>query len=306
MDKMAEPQNYSIETLITALADVGYTDVKKLSDKKVAVLTDKNRVSTLEDIQIKLRGQYDPTPSSESSVGRVKVQQFQILAKPAGKQGKASAGVGNEDFLIDWINDTAKTGPINVIFKSPNNTYVVNGCKKATSVGTDTAGRKKADVILEDISGVKYSISIKKDDAETWESADSYFSAEAKIIIDKAVAKSKTKLINHNSYYTIEPNIAVPAKLQEKKAVVFGSDLIPYGAVITKTFASSSFSQDGDTLTVTVSNIITKLEHVHGDKDVYFLIRNDKTRKSIKEYPGIRVLASYKKRINKNVIVVER
>jgi hypothetical protein len=57
---------------------------------------------------------------------------------------------------------------------------------------------------------------------------------------------------------------------------------------------------------VTVSNIITKLEHVHGDKDVFFLIRNDKTRKSIKEYPGIRVLASYKKRINKNVIVVER
>ena len=137
---MAEPQNYSIETLITALADVGYTDVKKLSDKKVAVLTDKNRVSTLEDIQIKLRGQYDPSPSSESSVGRVRVQQFQILAKPAGKQGKASAGVGNEDFLIDWINNCAKTGPINVIFKSPNDTYVVNGCKKATSVGTDTAG----------------------------------------------------------------------------------------------------------------------------------------------------------------------
>jgi hypothetical protein len=306
MDKMAESQTYSIETLITALADVGYTDVKKLSDKKVAVLTDKNRVSTLEDIQIKLRGQYDPSPSSESSVGRVRVQQFQILAKPAGKQGKASAGVGNEDFLIDWINDTAKTGPINVIFKSPNHTYVVNGCKKATSVGTDTAGRKKADVILEDMTGVKYSISIKKDDAETWESADSYFSTEAKGIIDKAVVAKKTKLVKHSTYYTIEPNIAVHAKLAEKKAVVFGSDLIPGGAVITKTFASSSFSQEDDTLTVTVSNIITKLEHVYGDKDVYFLIRNDKTRKSIKEYPGIRVLASYKKRINKNVIVVER
>jgi hypothetical protein len=129
---------------------------------------------------------------------------------------------------------------------------------------------------------------------------------EAKGIIDKAVVAKKTKLVKHSTYYTIEPNIAVHAKLQEKKAVVFGSDLIPGGAVITKTFASSSFSQEDDTLTVTVSNIITKLEHVYGDKDVYFLIRNDKTRKSIKEYPGIRVLASYKKRINKNVIVVER
>jgi hypothetical protein len=39
---------------------------------------------------------------------------------------------------------------------------------------------------------------------------------------------------------------------------------------------------------------------------VMFLIRNDKTRKSIKKYPGIRVLASYKKRINRNVAVVQR
>lgn len=306
MDKMAVHQTYTIETLITTLADIGYKDVKKITDKKVAVLTDKNRVTTLEDIQVKLKGQYDNTPSSESSVGRVRIQQFQILAKPAGKQGKASAGVGNEDFLVDYINEVAKTGAINVVFKSPNKTYIVNGCKHATSVGTDTAGRKKADVLLHDINGKSYPISIKKDDAETWESADSYFSAEAKQIIEKAIAKNKTKLVYHNTYYTIEPNIAVTAKLAEKKAVVFGSDLQDGGAVVTKTFASSSFNQVDDTLTVTVSNIITKLEDVKGDKDVYFLIRNDKTRKSIKEYPGIRVLAAYKKRINKNVIVVER
>lgn len=214
--------------------------------------------------------------------------------------------MGNEDFLVDYINEVSKTGPVNVVFKSPNDSYVVNGCSKATSVGTDTAGRKKADVILHDNKGNTFPISIKKDDAETWESADSYFSAEAKTIIDKAVLAKKTKLVDQKTYFTIEPNIAVKATLQEKKAVVFGSDLFNMGAVITKTFASSSFSQEDDTLTVTVSNIITKLEDVKGDKDVYFLIRNDKTRKSIKEYPGIRVLASYKKRINKNVKVVER
>jgi hypothetical protein len=48
------------------------------------------------------------------------------------------------------------------------------------------------------------------------------------------------------------------------------------------------------------------MKDVKGDKDVYFLIRNDKTRKSIREYPGIRILAAYKKRINKNVVIVDR
>ena len=219
MDKMAVHQTYTIDTLIASLADIGYPEVKKMTDKKVAVLTDKNRVATLEEIQIKLHGEYDPTPSSESSVGRVKIQQFQILAKPASKQGKASAGVGNEDYLIDYINEVTKTGPINVVFKSGDDAFVVNGCTKAVSVGTDTAGRKKADVLLHNNKGIIYPISIKKDDAETWESADSYFSALAKQIIDKAIAAEKTKLVKHTSYYTIEPNIAVKATLQEKKAV---------------------------------------------------------------------------------------
>ena len=296
----------SIETLITVLAANGYDSVKVITQKKVAVLTDKNRVTALEDIQKRLNGQYDSTPSSESSVGRVNVQGYQILAKPAGKQGTASAGVGNENYLIDMINHATKTGPINVVFKAANKTFTVAGCISAESVGTDTAGRKKADVILKDSQNNRIPISIKKDDAETWESADSYFSKTAKDIIEKAVASKKTKIVDNKTFFSIQPNIAVPATLTEKKAVVFGSDLLPNGAVVTKTFASSSFSQVEDVMTISVSNIITKLEEVKGDKDVFFLIRNDKTRKSIKEYPGIRVLASYKKRINANVVIVER
>lgn len=296
----------NIDSLIAKLSEIGYAETKKLSSSKVAVLTEKNRVYALEDIRLKLNGFYDPTPSSESSVGRVKLGMFQVLAKPAGKQGGASAGVGNENILVDNINHYAKAGAINIVFKAPDRTFEILGCVKADSVGTDTAGRKKADVILIDNKGKSIPISVKKDDAETWESADSYFSAEAKIIIDKALLKKKTKLVDHRSYFTIEPNIAVPATLNEKKAVVFGSDLAPNGAVITKTFSSQSFNMVDDTLFIQCSHIITKLEEVRGDKDVFFLIRNDKTRKSIKEYPGIRILAAYKKRINKNVLVVER
>ena len=301
--------NFTYETLSQLLYSIGYANQKKISSNKIAVLTDENRVDTLEKIQKYIKGSiYDRKPTSASSVGFVKVNnKFFILAKPAKKQGKSSAGVDNEQKLVDFINSSAKTGPINVFFMNKNKTFDVIGCVEAISAGTDTSGRKKSDVNLIDYKGKVYPISIKKDDAEYWESADSYFGQEAKTIIDKAIKDKKTQLIAQTgNYFTIEPNIAVEATRSEKQDVVFGSDIQPNGCVITKTFSNDSFEMREDTLLIEVSNIIENLSDVKGDKDVYFLIRNDKTRKSIKEYPGIRILAAYKKRINKNVVIVNR
>jgi hypothetical protein len=88
--------------------------------------------------------------------------------------------------------------------------------------------------------------------------------------------------------------------------VVFGSDIEGKGCIVTETFKTSSFVSSGDTITINCSHVINKMQDVKGDKEVYFLLRNDKTRKSLKKYPGIRALAVYKKRINKNVKVVQR
>lgn len=298
----------SIDTLMSLVTSAGYPDLKKISGNKIAVLTTENRVDVLKSISKAIKGSvYDKTPSSESSVGRVKIGTFSILAKPAGKQGAASAGVGNEQFLVDTVNKMLKKlGAANVIFNSSGKTFKINNCVKVESVGGDTAGRKKADVMFFTKGGKRVPVSIKKDDAETWESADSYFSIEAKRIIDKAIKAKKTKLVKQDSYYTIEPNIAVTATRKEKMDVVFGSDLGDGGAIVTKTFSKDDFSMKGESIAVDVSNIITDLSDVKGDKDVLFLIRNDKTRKSIPQYPGIRILAAYKKRINKNVVIVER
>jgi hypothetical protein len=290
------------------LKSIGYDNQKRISVKKVAVLVDKSRIDALKHINKSIKNSiYDESPSSDSSVGRVVIQGIQILAKPASKQGSASAGVENESIVVNNINNITKNkNPINVTFKGKNKSYIVHGCVKAEQVGGDTSGRKKADILLFDLNGKKYPISIKKDDAETWESADSYFSAEAEKIIQAAINKKKTKLIYEGSYYKIEPNIAVRANSTEKKNVVFGSDLETDGAVVTKTFSTSSFKIKDDNMTIECTNIITEIKDVKGDKDVFFLIRNDKTRKSIKKYPGIRVLAAYKKRINKNVVVLDR
>ena len=298
----------TIETLTTVLFSIGYNNIKKISGRKVAVLTDENRVDVLVKIQKAISGSaYDRTPSSESSVGKVKIGLFNVLVKPLSKQGKASAGLDNEDFLVDYVNSIIKTlGSVNIVFKHNTKTYVINNCVSVAAVGGDTKGRKKADVMFRNNARIGFPVSIKKDNAEIWESADSYFSEEAKRIIDNAVANNKTSLVNKGTHFNIEPNIAVEATRQEKLDVVFGADLLPNGAVITRTFSTGDFSLSDETLTITVSSIITQANDIKGDKDVFFLIRNDKTRRSIMEYPGIRILAVYKKRINPKVVVVKR
>jgi hypothetical protein len=299
---------YTYDTVQDLLISMGYENLKKVSGTRIAILTNENRVKVLEKITSEIKGaKFDTTPSSDSSVGRVVIGPISVLAKPASRQGAASAGVGNEMMLVDVINRQTKKGPINVIFKAKNKTFSVMGCTGAKSVGADTAGRKKADVVLTSAKEKQYPISIKKDDAETWESADSYFGETAEKIIAKAIKEKKAKVKSMGTYFTLEPNLAVKAVTSEKKDVVFGSDLEKGGAVVTKTFNSGSFEiDDSGNLIIDCSHIITEMTDVKGDKDVYFLIRNDKTRKSIKRYPGIRVLAAYKKRINQNVLIVDR
>ena len=142
------------------LISLGYDNLKKISSNKISVLTDENRVKVLENIQKKIKGsRYDTRPSSDSSVGRIVIGSISILAKPASKQGKASAGVGNEMMVVEMINQYALKTGIDVIFKATNKTFTVLNCVKAEQVGGDTAGRKKADIRLIDHKGNIYPIS---------------------------------------------------------------------------------------------------------------------------------------------------
>jgi len=298
---------HTIDTIKMQLTSLGFINQKVISNKKIAILINSNRIDALQKIQKAIPGSvYNSIPTAESSIGKVIVDGFNILAKPASKQGSASAGVENELILVNTIQQMANTGPINVIFKGKNKSFEILGCKSAKAVGADTTGRKKADIVITDSNNKTYPISIKKDNAETWESADTYFNQEAQKIIEKAVNENKAKLVAESSYFKIEPNIAVKATEQEKRSVVFGSDIENNGAVITKTFSTQSFTKNEDQLIIECSHIITNILDVTGDKDVYFLVRNDKTRKSIKNIPGIRILAVYKTRINRNVVILDR
>jgi hypothetical protein len=108
--------------------------------------------------------------------------------------------------------------------------------------------------------------------------------------------------------FKMTPNLGIKANNKEKQAVVFGSDLLDNGFVVVRTFRSSDFQMtlDGHILEVKVTKIIDKMRDLKGKSDIFFLIRNDSSRRGSKIRPGLRVLAVSATRINKNVKVVTR
>ena len=308
---MSEAQGpESIDVLQAACMDLGYKDFKKLSGKRFAILTTENRVDLLEKIAQHLAqfGAVYDTDFGSSSVGGVRVGQYGIFAAPKNKQGKASAGLDSEFTLIKMINDALKDGPLNVVFTSGSKKFTIPNAVRAEGAGSDTKGRKKSDVNVFDTDGNVYPLSLKKDKAEMWESADSYYGEKMKRIVDRELRLGSIRVEPHpkvRSVFTITPNLAVKASPQEVKNVVFGSDILPNGAVLEKTF-TGKYKIDGDTesVIIDVSHIITSPRELKGNYEVYFLIRNDSSRKGSK-IPGLRVLAVKKSRINRNVLEVK-
>lgn len=308
---MAEAQGpESIDFLMAAVSDLGFKDFKKESGNRFAVITDDNRVEVLEKITQHLAqfgAVYDQDFGS-SSVGGVRVGKYGIFAKPKSKQGKASAGIQNEFTLIQMINDALADGPLNLVFNAGSKKFTVPMAVRAEAVGGDTADRKKSDVNVFDKDGNVYPLSLKKDKAEMWESADSYWGAKMKKIVEREVKKGTVRVEPHpkvRSVFTITPNLAIKASSQETKAVVFGNDILPNGCVLEKTFNGKyKIDSDSESVIIDVTKIISSPRELKGDYEVYFLIRNDSSRKGSK-IPGLRVLAVKKTRINRNVKVIE-
>jgi hypothetical protein len=299
----------SLDALIKYLGTLGYKDVKKKDARSVIILTNEKRDKILTSLVTQLGGKKNPNRSFGGSLGHVDVGTFRIAVKPLSKQGTASAGVANETNLVQAINFMINQyGVIDILFTDGKHKYLVKEAKLAKRVGEDTAGRKKSDLNIQDEKGKLFPISLKKDNAEYWESADSFWRENAKHFLDKAVKEGKVQVNSlTGGVIKITPNIGIEATVQESKDVIFGTDILPNkGAVITRTFEGGDFRYTGDnnTLTIEVSSVITKLSEVPESKTVWFLIRNDSTRKSIPGYPGTRALAAYKSRITGNVIKI--
>ena len=304
-----EPDN--LEVLKAECKKIGYDDFKNISGSRFSILTNENRVSLLQKIASHLTqfgAFYDPDFGS-SSVGMVRIGKYAIGAAPKSKQGKASAGIENEYTLIKMINDALSNGPLNLVFNAGSSKFTIPKAVRAEAVGGDTKGRKKSDVNIFDDAGRAFPLSLKKDKAEMWESADSYYGPTMEQIVRREQKKGTVKIEPHpevRSVFTITPNLAIKADAKQAQSVVFGTDILPNGCVLEKTY-NGKYTIDAETesVIIDVTKIITSPRQLTGEYEVYFLIRNDSSRKGSK-IPGLRVLAVKKSRINRNVKVVSR
>lgn len=318
--------------LISLLKENGYKHLKRISGVQLRLLIDGGsaaRIAICETLAQKFKdigAKYIPN-HRDSSIGAVIINKLRINVKPKSRQGAGSAGVENEHFVVNSINDMVKeignpTG-IRVQFKQDrgNRRKTYKNIVKAIQVGGDTKGRKKADFVLVNNRGIKYPISLKKDNYDILESADKYYGKKARKRIDKLVKSGKIAIefFKHGTssrgkyaIYKVVPNFAVQATPQEKKDVIFGSDILKQkGAVVVRTFRQSDFSYDGEDnlLTIKISHLIAEMSHAGR---VWFLVRNDSGRNVTSKYPkdkedlpaGVRVLANTEDRIGRKVLRV--
>lgn len=280
----------------------GYTDLK-VSGNAIAVMTqipngakkDAFRKSILDNVLAILQKSFpksNPTISSDprlSSIGGIVFADsaVRILVKDLGIQGDQSAGVANEIEMAGLLQSVIeKYGSANVTFVDPRGkSLVIKDCTSVNVAGRDTANSKKADVVL---SSPKQSlpISIKKLNAEAWESADNLFGSKAREIIDKLVDEGMVKLKkldktrDGSPVYALSKEIVIEPTEQEAIRAIFGSDLNPKGGVVIQTFKPEHFTQKGKDVTVECHAVITNKEDIPESHLMVWLLRNDSNRNS--------------------------
>jgi hypothetical protein len=309
------------DELLKELEKLGFNQFKiKGNEIRILTLSESSaqRRSILEQIYKKFGNSNYNFSTSRSSIGHIDIiypnnKKSFITVKPINKQGNKSAGIDNELNLFDQIKKALEIAkPITVIFESfKNRKKVIKNVTEVILTNKQTKNRAKADIVLKTKKGQDFPISIKKNNAEYWESADSYQHAQkiARKIIKKLENKNQIFLINKNSFYQLIPSIAFPASDKEKKQVVFGSDiLLGNGVVIVQDFSDENFewNYSKKILKIRVSKILQSKKDLTGEDDVWFIVRNDSNRRTRGFYPGLRILACTPKRLTQGVMLVSR
>lgn len=295
-----------IDEIVSTLVGLGHEELKLMSSTSVAILTDGNRMRVLEDVQGDLDGAEFDASIRGSSIGGVRYGKYVVIAKSIAQQGKRSPGIDNEEAFLANMQRLI-TSPTNVVFTDGSKLVVISGVTDARHVASDTANRKKADAMLSTVDGRDIPVSIKKDNADMWESVDVYWGKQAKEVLDREQLAGNIDLTFDGVVYIVSRNLAVRALPEEAIDVVFGSDLLPNsGFVLVKTFNRTDFTRNGDELQVRVSKIVDSPDDLRDDLEIYFVIRNDRSRNCLNLYRGIRPLAIQRSRVTRNTLVVDR
>ena len=327
-------ENLSKPDIEAVLKKAGYGDLK-VSGNKIGVLVqipdgekkELFRAQILKQILALMQKNFpesDPTLSMDarlSSIGGIEFADnpIKILVKDLGNQGEQSAGVANEIEMASLLQSViGRYGSVNVTFVDPRGkTLTINDCTAVDVAGRDTGGRKKADVVLQSPER-NLPISIKKLNAEAWESADNLFGKKARGIIDKLVKDKQVKLNKLEKtrdgapVFALSKEIVIEPTEEETMSAIFGSDLNPRGGIIIQTFKPEHFVQTGQDVTIEAHAVIASKADIPESHLMVWLLRNDPGRNSTAlGIPGIRVMGAtltrgIGKKGTKDVILVDK
>jgi hypothetical protein len=306
-------ENLSKPDIEAVLNRAGYTDLK-VSGNRIGVLVqipdgekkDQFRSAILQEILGLMKKSFpksQPSLSTDprlSSIGGVEFADnpVKILVKDSGIQGDQSAGVANEIEMASLLQSVIdRYGSVNVTFVDPRGKQlVINDCNSVDVAGRDTGGRKKADVVLQSPER-SLPISIKKLNAEAWESADNLFGKKARGIIDQLVKDKQVKLNklektrNGMPVFALSKEIVIEPTEEEAMNAIFGSDLNPKGGVVIQTFKPEHFVQTGQDVTIEAHAVIANKSDIPESHLMVWLLRNDSNRNSTSlGLPGIRIM----------------
>jgi hypothetical protein len=332
-EQSTETKQLSKQELERKLRDNGFSDLK-VSGNKITVLTQipdgekklEFRIALLQEILENLKvtlsdynPQYSNDASLKSSIGGIVFagSPLQIVVKDSGKQGDKSAGVANEIELGSLIQSVIeKYQTANVAFTDPRGVKLtIENANEVEVAGRTTAGRRKADVIIKSPNS-KLPISIKKVNADMWESADNLFGQRAREVVQKLVDEGVVELIKIKEFkgtpvYKLSKEIVMEPTEQEALQAIFGSDINPEGGIVIQTFKPEHFKQDGNNIDVDAHAVIINKDDIPESHVMYWILRNDETRNSKSlGIPGIRPLGVTAKRAfgskgTKDVVVVD-
>ena len=259
--------------------------------------------------------EYISTPTAFSSIGYFNYGQSKFGIKPGEKQGTGAPGLGNEDVFVNEINKFLEDGPKDVKIVAGDKTLVFKDVTQVMGTGLSTGDYSKSDANFYDGNKDLGGVSLKKDNAIYWESADVRFKDEVKNLVDAIISG---KLGDEVSYVPLKDAKGNPdpvvIKMYNKKEdkpiagvivddlpeteveqVIFGNDNVP---VVIKTYRPSDFKLEGDTIVVNATKIYKTLDDVEKDNALPVLnIRHDKTRRITR---GLRALLQTQKSVFKD------
>lgn len=201
---------------------------------------------------------------------------------------QATPGINNEYLFATAINNYVSSSekPINVVITDGKSKITIQKVSEVKFHGRYISKGDKADVVI--VGSTTVPFSIKQDNANYWGKTERLYGNEGSKIIQNLVKNKKVKLQKIEDYYRLSSEIVYKVPAAMKRNIVFGND---NAIVLKRTFSEQDFSFKNNTLTITVSEILKTVADLKGSNDVYFLIRNDRSRRSKQLLPGITMSA---------------